>query len=113
LHEAAPRRSQPDTVEAHQINAWIRIGTDDALPPRWASWRWDQGVLTSAPMALAEDLEVDWLRIRAHRAPAVRNALLALAGEPTRGLAVDLSSLLSLLLVISVMLFNCYSYVMY
>lgn len=51
-------------------NAWIRIGRDNRVTVRVNHSEMGQGVLTALPMILAEELEVDWSRVRAEIAPA-------------------------------------------
>ena len=54
----------------HELNAWIRIGVDDTVHFSVSKMEMGQGVLTSVSMILAEELEVDWQRVRAQQAPA-------------------------------------------
>src|SRR2546422_8633826 len=44
-------------------NAWLRIGTDDSLLVMVDRSEMGQGVATSLPMLLAEELEADWSKI--------------------------------------------------
>ncbi|HEY5656589.1 MAG TPA: xanthine dehydrogenase family protein molybdopterin-binding subunit [Myxococcota bacterium] len=56
--------------KAAQLNAWLRIGSDESVTVIVASSEMGQGVLTALPMLVAEELEVDWARVRAEMAPA-------------------------------------------
>ncbi len=56
------------------LNAWIRIGTDESVTFLVSESEMGQGVLTSMPMLLAEELSVDWSEVRAVHAPADREA---------------------------------------
>ncbi|MBI4500211.1 MAG: xanthine dehydrogenase family protein molybdopterin-binding subunit [Gemmatimonadetes bacterium] len=57
-------------VAGGEINAWIRIGTDDIVTFIVNQSEMGQGVLTSYPMILAEELEADWSQVRSELAPA-------------------------------------------
>ena len=50
-------------------NAFIRIGTDDIVTIIVNKSEMGQGVYTSLPMLVAEELEVDWSKIRFEAAP--------------------------------------------
>ncbi len=63
------------------LNAWIRIGADDSITFLVSESEMGQGVLTSIPMLLAEELEVDWTRVRSEHSPADR----ALYGTQSTG----------------------------
>jgi isoquinoline 1-oxidoreductase beta subunit len=51
-------------------NAWLRIGTDESILIIVDRSEMGQGVTTSLPMLLAEELEADWSKIRIEFAPA-------------------------------------------
>jgi isoquinoline 1-oxidoreductase beta subunit len=64
-------------------NAWLRIGTDDTVLVIVDRSEMGQGVTTSLPMLLAEELEADWTKIRFEFAPADKayiNQLFGLQG---------------------------------
>jgi len=64
-------------------NAWLRIGSDDSVLVIVDRSEMGQGVTTSLPMLLAEELEADWTRIRFEFAPADKayiNPLFGLQG---------------------------------
>ncbi len=65
---AAARKTAPPGTQ--ELNAWIRIGTDDTVEFFVSQLEMGQGVFTSVPMLIAEELEVDWQRVRAQQAPA-------------------------------------------
>ena len=51
-------------------NAWLRIGPDESILVIVDRSEMGQGVATSLPMLLAEELEADWSKIRFEFAPA-------------------------------------------
>lgn len=51
-------------------NAFLRIGTDDTITVLLAHSEMGQGIWTSLPMLIAEELECDWSKIRVEHAPA-------------------------------------------
>lgn len=64
---AQDREQDMDDVE---INTWLRIAPDDTVTILIAQSELGQGVTTSLPMAVAEELEVDWRKVRYELAPA-------------------------------------------
>lgn len=69
-----PRHTKPTPVPAAEvaINAWLRIGTDDTITIIVSESEMGQGVLTSLPMILADELEADWTKVRSEHALADR-----------------------------------------
>src|SRR5206468_8272133 len=64
-------------------NAWLRIGTDDSVLVIVDRSEMGQGVATSLPMLLAEELEADWTKVQIEFAPADKayiNPLFGLQG---------------------------------
>src|SRR5438034_10203429 len=51
-------------------NAWLRIGADESVVVVVDRSEMGQGVTTSLPMLLAEELEADWSKVRIESAPA-------------------------------------------
>jgi isoquinoline 1-oxidoreductase subunit beta len=51
-------------------NAWLRIGADESVLVMVDRSEMGQGVATSLPMLVAEELEADWSKIRIEFAPA-------------------------------------------
>src|SRR3984957_4857460 len=52
-----------------QMNAWLRIGSDDSITMIVDRSEMGQGVYTALPMLLAEELEVDLSRVKIVAAP--------------------------------------------
>jgi len=51
-------------------NAYLRIGADDTVTVLLAHSEMGQGIWTTLPMLIAEELDADWSRIRVEHAPA-------------------------------------------
>lgn len=51
-------------------NAFLRIGTDDSVTVLLAHSEMGQGVWTTLPMLIAEELDADWSKIKVEHAPA-------------------------------------------
>jgi isoquinoline 1-oxidoreductase subunit beta len=63
----------PDALGATQaakINAWVTIGADDTVTILCPSAEMGQGVMTSLPLILAEELDADWSKVKVEFAPA-------------------------------------------
>jgi len=52
------------------LNAWLRIGADDSVLVLVDRSEMGQGITTSLPMLVAEELEADWSKVRIEFAPA-------------------------------------------
>jgi isoquinoline 1-oxidoreductase beta subunit len=58
---------------AGEVNAWIVIEPDDSVIIRVAKAEMGEGVMTSMPMIVAEELACDWTKVRSEYASANRN----------------------------------------
>ena len=68
------------------LAAWVRIGADNSVTVIVPHSEMGQGVHTSMPMMLAEELDADWSLVRMEQAPAdMAFANGALAREYLRG----------------------------
>ena len=56
--------SRAAAVSSSQLNAWLRIGSDDSISILVDRSEMGQGVYTALPTLLAEELEVDPSRVR-------------------------------------------------
>lgn len=59
-----------DRGEGLQPNAWVTIGRDGAVTLVSPSAEMGQGVLTTSPLLIAEEMDADWNRVHVMQAPA-------------------------------------------
>src|SRR5580692_11897124 len=52
-----------------QPNAWVSIGTDDWITLISPASEMGQGVMTSIPLLIAEEMDADWQKVRIQQAP--------------------------------------------
>jgi isoquinoline 1-oxidoreductase beta subunit len=64
LAQEAQEKKTPNPFEA-----WVHVGKDGTVTLITAKSEMGQGALTAMPMILAEELEVDWSRVRVEQAP--------------------------------------------
>src|SRR5690349_4433882 len=77
--------SRAAPLSSSALNAWVRIGTDDAITILVDRSEMGQGVYTALPMLLAEELEVDPARIKVVAAPVGEAYVNALNGGQITG----------------------------
>src|SRR5436309_10114646 len=70
LPAAGRRAGRAAAAAPFAPNAWLRIGTDESVLVVVDRSEMGQGVTTSLPMLLAEELEADWSKVRIESAPA-------------------------------------------
>src|SRR4029453_19029281 len=51
-------------------NVWVRINADDSVRVMLTMLEMGQGVMTSMPMLVAEELDIDWNKIKTEWVPA-------------------------------------------
>ncbi len=56
-------------TQATKFNAWVSIGADNTITILCPSAEMGQGVLTSLPLILAEELDADWSKVKTEFAP--------------------------------------------
>jgi isoquinoline 1-oxidoreductase beta subunit len=61
------------TTGGTEVNAWLIIGSDESVTIRVAQSEMGEGVFTSMPMLVAEELECDWTKVRAEYASVNRS----------------------------------------
>src|SRR5262249_57646142 len=52
------------------LNAWLRIGKDDGVTIMVSQAEMGQGIITTLPAVLADELGADWERVQFENAPA-------------------------------------------
>src|SRR5881409_252436 len=70
FHIPGGARFGPTPAAPFTPNAWLRINPDESVLVMVDRSEMGQGVTTSLPMLLAEELEADWSKIRIDFAPA-------------------------------------------
>jgi isoquinoline 1-oxidoreductase beta subunit len=71
--KASPKPKDPTAGTPgaeYDVNAYVRIGTDDSITIIVPESEMGQGVLTSVAMIVAEELGADWKRVRSEHALA-------------------------------------------
>jgi isoquinoline 1-oxidoreductase beta subunit len=61
------------TTGGTEVNAWLIISSDDTVTIRVAQSEMGEGVFTSMPMIIAEELQCDWAKVRAEYASTNRS----------------------------------------
>ncbi len=61
----------PAAEQAVKMNAWVTIGVDDTVTIMLPGAEMGQGIMTSLPLILAEELDADWSKVRAEYAPPI------------------------------------------
>src|SRR5215475_8716633 len=56
-------------ADGAKLNAWVTIGTDNTITILCPMAEMGQGVLTSLPLILAEELDADWSKVKTDFAP--------------------------------------------
>ncbi len=65
------RSKQAAAADASKLNAWITIGADDYVTLLCPAAEMGQGVWTSLPLVLAEELDADWSKVKVEYAPPI------------------------------------------
>ncbi len=69
-----PAYSRLKDIRKLEVNAWLTIAADDTITIRVAKAEMGQGIFSSLPMIIAEEMEANWKNVRAEYAQANRNA---------------------------------------
>jgi isoquinoline 1-oxidoreductase beta subunit len=68
-----PRPYEPFPAGSSEVSVWLAIDPDDTVTIRCAQAEMGEGVFTSMPMLIADELEVDWQKVRVEYASANRS----------------------------------------
>lgn len=68
-----PGRGEAEAATAAELNAWLTIGTDDAVTIRVHRSEMGQGSSTAIPQLVAEELDCDWSKVRMEFASVMRH----------------------------------------
>src|SRR5262245_9103852 len=63
------RASEAFAADSAKLNAWVTIAADNSVTILCPMAEMGQGVLTSLPMILAEELDADWATVKCDFAP--------------------------------------------
>jgi isoquinoline 1-oxidoreductase beta subunit len=63
----------PETIDPHEMDAWLIVQPDDTIIVRYPRSEMGQGSFTALPMIVADELEADWSKVKAEFASANRN----------------------------------------
>lgn len=77
----ASSKAAPEKPRVNPLQAWIKIDANGAVTLAYTKSEMGQGVSTSLPMILAEELDIDWKDVRVEHAPLDS----AHAGQSTGG----------------------------
>jgi isoquinoline 1-oxidoreductase beta subunit len=68
LGDALAQDAPKERPAANPFDAWVQVGKDDSVTLTLAKSEMGQGVFTSLPMILAEELDVDWAKVKVEQA---------------------------------------------
>ncbi|PWT70137.1 MAG: aldehyde oxidase [Proteobacteria bacterium] len=77
--------AQADNAATAMPNAWVKIGADNSVSILVARSEMGQGVATSMPMLVAEELEVDFSKVKVEFAPPAEVYINSLLGGQITG----------------------------
>ncbi|MCG8468327.1 MAG: xanthine dehydrogenase family protein molybdopterin-binding subunit [Gemmatimonadetes bacterium] len=73
------------TVDSLAPNAFVRVGVDDVITIIVHKSEMGQGVFTSLPMILAEELDADWSKVEVEASPSTPEYAIGFGGQLTGG----------------------------
>src|SRR5258708_40264132 len=68
--EIAPADGQPAVSATVPLNAWIRVASDNRVTLVVSQAEIGQGIATTLPAVIAEELGADWTKVRLENSPA-------------------------------------------
>lgn len=68
IDEAFGQEASKEKPKPNPFDAWVRIGKDDSVTLVVGKSEMGQGIFTALPMILAEELDVDWARVKVEQA---------------------------------------------
>lgn len=83
LPGCGPQASSEEALGSSDVSAWLTIDTEGLITIRVPSSEMGQGVNTSLPMIIADELDADWQMVRSETAPVTPGFVNPLTG--TRG----------------------------
>lgn len=60
--------AQAQSIDARRVTAWVSISADGTTTIKFGSGEMGQGVMTSLPLIVAEEMDADWSMVRAEPA---------------------------------------------
>ncbi len=69
LDDALAQAPPPEKATPNPFDAWVRIGADESVTLILGKSEMGQGVYTALPMILAEELDVEFSRVKVEQAP--------------------------------------------
>jgi len=70
FHPSIAEAATKDDGKPIALNAWVRIGLDDTVTLIVSQAEMGQGILTTLPAVLADELGADWKRVKLENSPA-------------------------------------------
>ncbi|MCC6474734.1 MAG: xanthine dehydrogenase family protein molybdopterin-binding subunit [Burkholderiales bacterium] len=76
MHIPSAVAQKTGVLEGAEVNIWVVVNPDESVVIRYARSEMGQGSMTSAPQLVAEELDVDWRKVRIEYADTNRHVRL-------------------------------------